>query len=177
MATPASRSRTRETVNGTTRRVGVRVAERRHRQVERVADCISPAISERAGLRRDETSANVSWTTNENANSRVRYGTSVPPGSVQDDLGNYGTSAAWAQRATARTPYVFSVTSSDGAGNSVTADAGSYYAFSTMGRAYKKPAPTRSSRGAASDALGNGGHALAHRHVQIQLQPMPEGAG
>ncbi len=98
-------------------------------------DCTPPVISNVAVTNLTGTTATVTWTTNESANSRVTYGTSIPPGTNRDDLGNYVTSHS--VNLTGLTPcsqYYFSVTSADAVGNSASDNnGGSYYTFSTVG--------------------------------------------
>lgn len=102
------------------------------------ADCIAPVISNVQINNVTDSSANVTWTTNENANSRVTYGTSIPPASYKDDLGTYSTSHSLDIGGLAGcTPHVLSVTSADIAGNSATASSGgAYYAFATKARSF-----------------------------------------
>ncbi|HQO20951.1 MAG TPA: hypothetical protein PLA03_11400, partial [Acidobacteriota bacterium] len=96
-------------------------------------DCTGPTISNVAVTNITGNSATVTWDTNENANSRVTYGTSTPPGTNADNLASYVTSHTI--NLTGLTPctqYYFSVTSADVAGNSVTdTNGGSYYTFTT----------------------------------------------
>jgi len=96
-------------------------------------DCTGPTISNVAVTNITGTTATVTWTTNENANSRVTYGTSTPPGTNQDNLTSYVTGHTINLAGlTPCTQYYFSVTSADVAGNSVTdTNGGSYYTFTT----------------------------------------------
>lgn len=104
-----------------------------------IADCVVPVISGVAFTNLKPDSVTVTWTTNEPANSRVTYGTAVPPSVNSDDLENYTTNHSvtltgldWC------TPYYVSVTSSDPAGNTVTdTNGGSYYTFTTWGTVYR----------------------------------------
>jgi len=96
-------------------------------------DCVGPVISNVAVTNVTGNGALVTWTTNENANSRVTYGTAVPPGTNQDDLSHYVTSHSVQLTGLAEcTDYVFSVTSADVAANSATDNhSGAYYTFTT----------------------------------------------
>ncbi|MFB3852173.1 MAG: trypsin-like peptidase domain-containing protein, partial [Acidobacteriota bacterium] len=96
-------------------------------------DCQGPVISNVAVSNIKGTSALITWNTNENANSRVTYGTAVPPSTNFDDLATYVTShSVNVTGLTECTTYYFSVTSSDAAGNSASDDNnGNYYTFTT----------------------------------------------
>jgi hypothetical protein len=98
-----------------------------------ITDCVGPVISNVLVTNITGTSATITWTTDENSNSRVTYGTSIPPSTNQDDLTNYTTSHTINLIGlTPCTPYYFSVTSSDSFGNSTTdTNGGSYYNFTT----------------------------------------------
>ena len=99
-------------------------------------DCTPPVISNVAISAVTDSSATVTWTTNENANSRVTYGTATPPGTNRDDLGSYVTSHSLTLTGlTSCTVYYLSVTSADVLGNSSTdTNGGAYYTFRTQGR-------------------------------------------
>jgi hypothetical protein len=98
-------------------------------------DCMGPLISNVQVINITDSTATVTWTTNESANSRVTYGTSTPPGTVQSNLTTFGTSHGLALSGlTPCTAYYFSVTSADVAGNGTTdTNGGSYYTFTTQG--------------------------------------------
>ncbi len=98
------------------------------------ADCVAPAISNVQAINVTDQSATINWDTNENANSRVTY--AVAPGSPStnvDDLINYITAHSIPLNGLSScTDYVYSVTSTDIAGNSITDDnSGSFYTFTT----------------------------------------------
>jgi hypothetical protein len=103
-----------------------------------LVDCAGPTISSVTVTGLTDSSAVVTWTTNEAANSRVTYGLATPPGTNKDDLAVYGTShSVTVTGLTGCTKYYFSVTSADAAGNSTTdTNAGTYYNFTTYGRAF-----------------------------------------
>ncbi len=100
------------------------------------ADCAGPVITNVAVSNITDSTADVTWTTNEAANSRVTYGTSIPPGTNKDDLANYVTSHTMTLTGlTGCTTYRFSVTSADTATNSTTNNnGGAYFSFTTLGR-------------------------------------------
>lgn len=100
--------------------------------------CTPPIISNVAVTDVTPTSATVTWTTNVQANSRVTYGSAVPPGTNQDDLTNFVTShSVTLTGLTPCTPYYLSVTSTDAGGNTATdANGGAYYSFTTLGATY-----------------------------------------
>ncbi len=102
------------------------------------ADCIGPVISNVQVTNITASSATITWDTDENANSRVTYGSSKPPSTNQDNLTTYSTSHTIdLSGLTTCTTYYFSVTSSDTFGNSTTdSSSGNYYTFTTQGMAY-----------------------------------------
>jgi subtilisin-like proprotein convertase family protein len=97
------------------------------------ADCIIPVISNVLVVDITHNSARVTWTTNEVANSRVTFGTSIPPGTNQDDLSTFVTSHSLTLTGLSPcTTYFISVTSEDRAGNTATdTNGGVYYSFET----------------------------------------------
>jgi trimeric autotransporter adhesin len=99
------------------------------------ADCVVPAISNVQSTNVFDTSATITWDTNENANSRVTYAVAPgPPSTNVDDLLNYVTAhSIQLTGLNACTDYVYSVSSADPAGNSVTDDnSGTFYTFTTI---------------------------------------------
>ena len=103
-----------------------------------IGDCQAPSITNVQASGITESSATISWTTNEPANSRVTYGTTIPPATVASDLATYGTTHSIALSGLPScTTYRFGVSSADIAGNLATANAGgSYFAFSTKTRGF-----------------------------------------
>jgi subtilisin-like proprotein convertase family protein len=103
-----------------------------------IGDCQAPSITNVQASGITESTATIAWTTNEPANSRVTYGTTIPPATVASDLATYGTTHSIALSGLPScTAYRFGVSSADIAGNLATANAGgSYFAFSTKARAY-----------------------------------------
>jgi len=100
------------------------------------ADCVAPTISNVQSTNITDQSATITWDTNENANSRVTYAVAPgPPSTNVDDLINYVTAHSIPLTGlNACTDYVYSVTSNDVAGNSITDDnSGSFFAFTTTG--------------------------------------------
>lgn len=97
-------------------------------------DCLGPTIANVQVTNITGTSATITWTTNEEANSVVTYGTSIPPTSPLEDLSNYVTSHSMTlTNLTPCTTYYFSVTSTDRYGNSTTDNnLGLYYNFTTL---------------------------------------------
>ncbi len=98
-----------------------------------VVDCAGPVITSVQATGVTGNNATITWTTNENANSGVAYGTTTPPGSTVNDLTNYVTSHSVLLTGLVQcTTYYFSVASVDLAGNGTTDDnGGSYYTFTT----------------------------------------------
>lgn len=103
--------------------------------VDRTAaiDCSGPIISDVMVADVTGNSATIEWTTSESANSRLTYGTSLPPGTDKEDLITYTTDHSVLVNGLAEcTQYFFSVTSTDATGNSTTDNnGGSYHTFTT----------------------------------------------
>ena len=99
-------------------------------------DCTPPVISNVLSTGVTDTAATITWTTDEPANSRATYGTSVPPGTTADDPLTYVTSHSLTLSGLAPcTTYRFSVSSEDAVGNGATdTNGGAYYVFTTLGR-------------------------------------------
>jgi hypothetical protein len=100
-------------------------------------DCAGPVITG-VTVTTTDVSATVTWTTGEPANSRVTWGTAVPPGTPAEDLANFVTGhSITITGLTSCTTYHFSVTSTDGAGNPATSDnGGAFHSFRTKGLSY-----------------------------------------
>ncbi len=96
-------------------------------------DCFPPAISNVEPALVENTSATITWNTDEEADSRVCYGTSMPL-----DLSTSNSSLVTAHTVvltglTPATTYYFSVESTDEAGNQTIDDnGGAYYEFTTL---------------------------------------------
>ena len=97
------------------------------------ADCLAPIISGVGSTDVTGSSARITWTTNEAADSRVRYGTAPPPGSS-----TYAAPLVTAHSVTLTglaecTHHIYSVESADAATNLATDNAGgAYYGFDTL---------------------------------------------
>ncbi len=108
--------------------------------VEKTArvDCAPPAISNVGASAVTDTSAVLTWTTDEPASSSVAYGASLPPATTLEDPASYTNSHAIPVGGLgACTTYWFSVGATDRVGNAATdTNLGSYYSFTTAGRAY-----------------------------------------
>lgn len=102
-----------------------------------MVDCTGPAITNVQVSSITDTSAVVSWTTSEPADSRVTFGATLPPARTADVVELATTHSVQLTGLTPCAGYLFSVRSADAAGNATTDDNGGlYYAFSTSGRAY-----------------------------------------
>lgn len=101
-------------------------------------DCIYPVITNVQVTNITDSSAIVTWQTDENANSQLMFGLAVPPDINVEDLTNYETEHSLTLTGlSACTTYYFTVTSTDPAGNSTTADnGGACYSFMSYGRIY-----------------------------------------
>jgi hypothetical protein len=129
-----------------------------------VADCQPPVISNVQVTAITPTSARITWTTDEAANSRATWGTAVPPGTNEDDLTNYVTSHTMNLTGLADcTRYYFSVTSADIYGNSAAdTNSGAYYTFKTLGYGYAM-GPDDVEGGAGNWVASGGGTSMWHR--------------
>jgi hypothetical protein len=102
------------------------------------SDGTPPTISNVQISSRTDTTATITWTTNEAADSRVTFWSASPPGTNRDDLSTYVTShSVTLTGLTSCTRYLFSVTSADVYGNSATDNAaGAFYSFGTLQRSH-----------------------------------------
>ncbi|MBN1445410.1 MAG: hypothetical protein JW957_04820 [Candidatus Omnitrophica bacterium] len=96
------------------------------------ADFVAPQITNVEAVNVSNDSATISWNTDEQADSRVVYGITVPPGSSSNDW-DFVTSHSLALSGLEEsTTYFFKVLSGDEAGNITEDDnGGSYYSFTT----------------------------------------------
>ena len=95
-------------------------------------DTTPPVISNvQVGSITDSTAA-VTWTTNEPADSQVRYGTIIPPSGTAYASGNVTTHSITLTGLSAGTTYYYEVQSTDSSGNAaVDNSSGAYYNFTT----------------------------------------------
>jgi subtilisin-like proprotein convertase family protein len=95
-------------------------------------DCLAPSITNVLSSNVTGNSARITWNTNESSDSRVRYGTTPPPGSTSYS-GTLVTSHQVDLAGLAPcSDYVFSVESADAVANTASDNnGGTYYAFST----------------------------------------------
>lgn len=111
-------------------------------------DCSGPTITNVAMAGVSESQATITWTTNEAATSTVFYGLTPPPASQADDSGLTTSHSVTITNLTGCTGYVFSVASTDAAGNTTTdTNGGVYYSFATTGRVYALNQPMNSNPG------------------------------
>jgi len=97
-------------------------------------DCAQPIISGVAESALTDVSATITWLTDENATSVVRWGESVPPGTSESAAGMTTDHAVGLSGLQACTVYYYEVESEDLAGNvSVDDSGGQYYRFETLG--------------------------------------------
>ena len=103
------------------------------RQTTATVDCVAPHIAGVSAGSVTDTSAVVQWTTDESADSRVTWGSTVPPGTTTV-LGTGVTSHAISLTGLAPcSRYYYSVASQDLAGNLATDNSGgAYYSFLTL---------------------------------------------
>ncbi|MFC1888602.1 S8 family serine peptidase, partial [Thermodesulfobacteriota bacterium] len=97
-----------------------------------VVDCVSPVISAVAATGLTTTNASISWLTDENADSTVYYGDSIPPDLSSQSPGMMTSHSVGLEGLTEATRYYFSVESTDPAGNTtLDNNGGDYYSFVT----------------------------------------------
>ena len=97
-----------------------------------VADLVAPVISDVQAALVMDTRAVITWVTDEDATSKVDYGTAVPPGTHTGDLVLVKNHTVTLTGLTPLTKYYFGVVSEDAAGNAAGDDhAGAYYSFTT----------------------------------------------
>jgi subtilisin-like proprotein convertase family protein len=97
-----------------------------------VADCVGPVISGVTAVDITGVSARITWATNENSSSTVHYGTSAPPSSTTSAGGLVTAHSVPVTSLAECTPYVYSVDSTDGSGNTASDNnGGAYYTFAT----------------------------------------------
>jgi hypothetical protein len=93
-----------------------------------------PVISGVAYTINEPTAANITWTTNNISDSRVKYGTTPTPGSVVNTAYNASYVTNHLIRLEGLTPdttYYFEVESTNASGTSVDNNSGAYYSFTT----------------------------------------------
>jgi hypothetical protein len=98
-------------------------------------DCSAPAISNVMTVEITDTEAAISWITDEAADSSLSWGTTLPPGQIEERSGHATTHSLRLRGLAECTTYFYSVSSSDPVGNTATDDnAGAYYLFTTLTR-------------------------------------------
>lgn len=97
-----------------------------------VPDTTPPVISNVQVSNVKDTSATITWTTNEPSDSLVRYGTTVPPSSTASAPGLVTSHSIILAGLSSSTKYYFEVQSTDGSGNTAFGNnSGAYYSFTT----------------------------------------------
>jgi subtilisin-like proprotein convertase family protein len=103
------------------------------RTANATTDCAPPVISAVASTDLTGNTARITWTTDEPADSRVRYGTSPPPSGSTFAAPLVTAHSMTVGSLTECTHYVYSVESADASANGASDDAGgAYYAFDTL---------------------------------------------
>jgi len=103
------------------------------REATATTDCSGPTISQVSSSAITDTAANVTWTTDEEANSRVVWDSVTPPGQVDTRAGRTTSHVVRLLGLTECTDYWFAVGSDDAVGNSTENDnGGAYFRFMTM---------------------------------------------
>jgi len=96
-------------------------------------DTTPPTISAVAAVNVTETAATITWTTNEDSNSLVRYEITTPPSNEAADLAMVTSHSITLTGLTVATTYYYEVTSTDALGNTATdSNSATYYAFMTQ---------------------------------------------
>jgi PKD repeat protein len=102
-----------------------------------LVDCTAPTISGVAAGSLTESTAVITWTTDEASTSRVEYGPAAPPALTEEDASLVTAHSVTLTGLSPCTTYRFSVSSADAAGNESQDDHGGlYHTFKTTGRAY-----------------------------------------
>ncbi|HEX4826058.1 MAG TPA: proprotein convertase P-domain-containing protein [Candidatus Polarisedimenticolaceae bacterium] len=97
------------------------------------ADCNAPTISNVQSSNVTGQSARITWATNESSDSVVHYGLAPPPGSTSGNPAPVSAHQIDLLGLQECTPYVFSVSSTDGVGNAASDNnGGAYYGFTTL---------------------------------------------
>ncbi|MBE0480894.1 MAG: fibronectin type III domain-containing protein [Dehalococcoidia bacterium] len=92
-----------------------------------------PAISHVGAVNIDDSTADIIWTTNVTADSRVNYGNTTALGLTEYDSSPVTSHSVTLTGLSPATVYYYEVTSEDGGGNStVENNSGAYYTFSTL---------------------------------------------
>ncbi len=105
------------------------------RETTALADCVAPVISNVGATEVTGSSALIQWMTNEPSTSVVHYGTSTPPASTTSSTALVTAHSIPLAGLAECSSYLYSVGSTDGAGNAALDDrGGTYYGFTT-GRA------------------------------------------
>jgi alkaline phosphatase len=128
-----------------------------------IIDTTPPAISAVTSTNVTDSSATITWTTNEASNSTVNYGTATPPTSQASDATMVTNHSVTITGLSAATTYYYQVKSKDAAGNTATDNkGGTYYTFTTL-----TPAPkVLFSDGFESGNLTAGGWTISSASVK-----------
>jgi alkaline phosphatase len=96
-------------------------------------DTTPPVISTVTSTSITDSSATITWTTNEASNSTVTYGTATPPTGEASDTAMVTSHSVTITGLSAATTYCYQVKSTDAAGNTTTDNkGGTYYTFTTL---------------------------------------------
>jgi hypothetical protein len=103
------------------------------REATATTDCSGPTISQVSSSAITDTAANVTWTTDEDANSLVVWDSVTPPTQIETRAGSTTSHTVRLLELTECTDYWFAVSSDDAVGNSTVNDnGGAYFRFTTM---------------------------------------------
>lgn len=121
-------------------------------------DSTPPVISAVASSGITQSDATITWATNEDSNSVVRYGITTPPANEAADLAMVTGHSITLTGLTAATTYYYEVVSTDIAGNTATdSNSGTYYSFTTTAPDTQPPDIT----GITGDTSGTTGESVA----------------
>jgi len=106
-------------------------------------DSTPPTISQIAAVNVTDTTATITWTTDEDSNSLVRYGTTTPLTNQTSDAAMVTGHSVTLTGLTAATTYYYEVTSTDAVGNTATdSNNATYYTFMTQASDTQPPVIT-----------------------------------
>lgn len=138
------------------------------------ADCAGPLISAVGEMGVSITTATIVWTTDEPADSVVRWGGTTPPGNETSNGALVTSHAVPLTGLQPCTVYWYEVGSTDGAGNAVRDDNGGFWHhFETLGDFGSGPQPCHEGRVSLDRAVAGCADSLPVRLVDLDLNLSP----
>ncbi len=140
-------------------------------------DCTGPIISNVDETSITDTSATITWTTDEDSTSTVRWGESVPPGQTASAAGFTRSHSVPLTGLRACTVYYYSVESQDVAGNLARDDSGGhYYHFETYGNFGSGLQPCHAGRATVDQSTYGCSATMTFRVTDMDLNLNPSAA-